>query len=394
MKKLLLPALLASSLLLATEYTYEVTPVIGYNIPEGNLNFDEQFLMGVELQYNTDTFIKPELSILYTDADYENSSESTDIFRVALNGVYEFDKVGSITPLAKLGLGYETIDKHYAENTDSLFADAGVGAKIPFTDAIALKLEAVYMLKNNNNRWDNNLAVLAGINFAFGEKTQHAKETREEPQEQPIDADDDNDGVANSKDKCPTTPQGDTVDAEGCTIVLDDDKDGVPNAQDKCPDTPAGTQVDAQGCTLFIDGDDDNDGVLNSMDKCLETPQGYAVDANGCEQVLNLHILFELGSYNVDAQSKINIENFATFLKNSPAYNVEIIGHTDNIGREASNKALSQKRAEAVRDMIVAHGVDATRIEAIGMGEESPVASNETPEGRAQNRRIEAILLK
>lgn len=394
MKKLLIPALLASSLLLATEYTYEVTPVIGYNIPEGNLHLDEQFLMGVELQYNTDTLIKPELSILYTDADYENSYVSTDIFRVALSGVYEFDKVGSITPLAKLGLGYETIDKHYAKNTDSLFADAGVGAKIPFTDAIALKLEALYMLKNNDNRWDNNLAVLAGINFAFGEKAQHAKETKEKPQEQPVDADDDNDGVPNSKDKCPTTPQGDVVDANGCTIVLDDDKDGVPNAQDKCPDTPHGTQVDANGCTLFIDGDDDNDGVLNSMDKCLETPQGYAVDANGCEQTLNLHILFELGSYNVDAQSKVNIEKFATFLKNSPAYNVEIIGHTDNIGQEAKNKSLSQKRAEVVRDMIIAHGVDATRIEATGMGEESPIASNETPEGRAQNRRIEAILLK
>jgi len=169
MKKLLLiPTLLFSGALMAQEYNYEITPVIGYNIAEGNLNLENQTLYGAEFQYNgCDTVLKPEISVLYTEADYENSLIDTDIYRFAINGVYEYDAIGIIKPLAKIGLGYETIDKHFADNTDSLFFNAGVGAKIHLIDNLSLKLEAVYMLKNNNIRWDNNLALLSGINFAF-----------------------------------------------------------------------------------------------------------------------------------------------------------------------------------------------------------------------------------
>ncbi|MDY0120813.1 MAG: OmpA family protein [Sulfurimonas sp.] len=393
MKKILIPALLASSLLLAQEYQYEVTPLIGYGIAEGNLDLDNQFLMGAELQYNTDTLIKPELSVLYTDADYENSSVSTDIFRIAINGVYEFDKVGSITPLAKAGLGYETIDKHYAKNTDSAFADMGVGAKIPFTDAIALKLEAVYMLKNNNNRWDNNLAMLAGINFSFGAKAQEEREV-EKTQEAPkiVDGDDDNDGVLNSQDKCPNTPENDKVDANGCTIVLDDDNDGVVNANDKCPSTPKGDQVDADGCSIVLD--DDNDGVTNAADECPNTPKGHNVDQNGCSTDLDLHIKFETASFNVDADSLKRVKEFASFLKDMPYFSVQIIGHTDSQGREDSNQKLSERRANVVKELIIQEGVEASKVSAIGMGESSPIATNDTAEGREQNRRIEAKLLR
>ncbi|PLY16311.1 MAG: cell envelope biogenesis protein OmpA, partial [Sulfurimonas sp.] len=196
-KLLLVPALLLSSVAIAQEYNYEITPVVGYNIAEGNLELENQTLYGAEVQYNGfDSLLKPELSVLYSDADYENSTISTDIYRIALNGVYEYDAISFIKPLAKIGFGYETIDNHLADNTDSIFLDMGVGAKVPFTDAIALKLEAVYMLKNNHSRMDSNLALLAGLNFAFGPKAQEvAAET--------VDGDDDNDGVLNSADKCP-----------------------------------------------------------------------------------------------------------------------------------------------------------------------------------------------
>lgn len=367
MKKLLLiPALLLSSSLMAQDYQYEITPVIGYNIAEGNLDLDDQFLVGAEFQYNgCDALLKPELSILYSDTDYENSTVSTDIYRIALNGVHEYDQIGTITPLTKIGVGYETIDRHLFENKDSIFFDLGVGAKIPFTDNIALKLEAVYMLKNNDNRWDNNLAMLAGINFAFGPKAQErvvepepAPEPEPIPEAQPVDGDDDNDGVLNSVDKCPTTP--------------------------------AGTKVDADGCK--IDGDDDNDGVLNSVDLCPTTPAGDVVDSDGCTKIVNLHINFENNSYSVDDASRVRVEKFANFLLARPEFNAEIIGHTNSIGRESANQTLSENRANAVRDMIISYGVSAERVTAVGKGESEPVASNGTPEGLAQNRRIEAKL--
>lgn len=94
--------------------------------------------------------------------------------------------------------------------------------------------------------------------------------------------DDDADGVSNAADLCPATPAGETVDANGCSDTqLDDDADGVNNATDTCPATPAGETVDANGCS-DTQLDDDADGVNNAIDQCLATPAGETVDANGC----------------------------------------------------------------------------------------------------------------
>ncbi|MDA7818087.1 OmpA family protein [Sulfurimonas sp.] len=357
MKRLLLIPAFLGTMAIAQEYKYEITPVIGYNIAEGNLNLENQSLIGVELQYNdVDSFLKPELSLLHTDADYENSPLSTDINRIAINGVHEYDTIGSLIPLTKVGVGYETMNRHLFENKESIFFDVGVGAKVPLTDAIALKLEAVYMLKNNDNRWDNNLAMLAGINFSFGKKAQAPA-----PVETAVDGDDDNDGVLNSLDQCPTTPAGTTVDASGCKVV---------------------------------DGDDDQDSVLNSIDECPTTPLGHVVNSKGCELIVNLNVNFENNSYEVDDASLVRIQKFAKFLVDFPNYNAQIVGHTNNIGRESSNQRLSENRASAVKDLIVKEGVEASRVSSAGKGESSPITTNDTPEGLAENRRIEATLTK
>ena len=391
MKKLLLiPALLSASLALATEYNYEITPVVGYDIAEGNLDLENQWLVGAEAQLNNvDSAIKPELSLLYTNTDYdEDEYGSTNIYRIALNGVYEFDKLGIVTPLAKAGIGYETLNRHYEDNYDSGFVDAGIGAKIPFSDNIALKMEAVYMLKNNNNRWDNNLALLAGLNIAFGAKAAEVVPVAAAV----VDGDDDNDGVLNSKDKCPKTPAGTKVDADGCTLILDSDNDGVNDTIDKCPNTPAGTKVDANGCKLDLDKD--KDGVLDSKDICPNTPLGEAVNSDGCPATVNLNINFENNSAKVDTASKALISTYATFLKKHTNYSAKIVGYTDSRGRASYNQKLSQKRADAVVNQLVADGVDAKQLSAEGMGENNPIADNSTAEGRAKNRRIEAELTR
>ncbi|WP_415397054.1 OmpA family protein [Sulfurimonas sp. CS5] len=428
MKKLLLiPALLLGSVAMATDYNYEITPLIGYNIAEGNIDLDDYATFGAEFQYNgLDSVIKPELSLSYSKADYNTkqlpSNADTDVWRFALNGVYEYEKVGSIIPLAKIGLGYESMNEgSYTASTgnaDSAFINAGVGAKIPFNDMIALKLEAVYMQKYNDSRNDNNLAVLAGLNIAFGSKAQKAAPVA------PVDGDDDKDGVLNSVDKCPTTPAGKRVNAQGCFIDGDDDKDGVLNSVDKCPTTPAGKRVNAQGC--FIDGDDDKDGVLNSVDKCLTTPAGKRVNAQGCfidgdddkDGVLNsidicpntpvgdavnsdgcplkitLNIQFENNSDVINQKSYGIIQKYANFLNNYNSYSTEIIGYTDSKGSESYNQKLSEKRANAVKNILLKKGVPADRVSSAGMGESNPIADNSTKEGRAQNRRIEAVLTK
>lgn len=345
-----------SSVLVA--HDYEITPVIGYNIAEGNINIKDQVLVGAEFQYNGfNAIASPELSVLYTNADYENGyTGSTNIYRVALNAVHEHDEIFGMIPIGKFGVGYESLSTSKSQNDNSPFVNIGVGAKVPFTDALALKLEAVHMIKHNDGRYDSNLALLAGLNYAFGGTPAKAA---------PVAA------VA-------------PVEEEVAPV-----KEAVPVEEEAVP------VQETAAVAVVVDGDDDNDGVLNSVDKCPNTPKEVTkVDAEGCIQEVNLHINFENASYSVDEQSHANIQRFVDFLKATPHYSAEIVGHTDSVGRESSNQKLSQNRANTVKDMIVQRGVSADRVSATGMGEANPIETNETAEGRAQNRRIEAKLTK
>ena len=366
MKSILLSALLLGSVAMASDYNYEVSPLIGYNFAEGNIDVDDYFTFGGELQYNGfDFLIKPEISLFYAKADYNIAAPSsdTDVLRVALNGVYEFDETASVIPFAKAGLGYENMGDAYkgqTGNTNSAYLDAGFGAKIPFTEQLALKLEAIYMLKDNDGTTDNNLAVLAGLTYSFGAKAQKAA---------PVAA-------------------AEVVDG-------DDDNDGIVNSQDNCIDTPADTKVDALGCALpLVDNDTDNDGVLNANDICPNTPLGEKVNTDGCPLVVNLHINFENNSATITQESENHMQKYADFLIQHTNYSAEIVGHTDSKGSATYNQKLSQKRAQAVVADLVARGVDAKQLSAKGEGEANPIASNDTKEGRQTNRRIEATLTK
>jgi len=266
------------------------------------------------------------------------------------------------------------------------------------------------------------------------------------PKGAPVDAqgcpkDSDGDGVADYLDKCPDTPKGAPVDAQGCP--KDSDGDGVADYLDKCPDTPKGAPVDAQGCPK----DSDGDGVADYLDKCPDTPKGAPVDATGClkdsdgdgltdwdetqiygtdpnradtdgggvsdglevkvagtdplnpaddkkeVKKLDLRVLFGPNSDVVDDSYIDEIAKVAAFMKEFPQVTTVIEGHTDSQGAEAYNQDLSQRRAQAVADILVSkHGIGASRLSAKGYGESRPVASNDTREGRAQNRRIQAVL--
>ena len=101
------------------------------------------------------------------------------------------------------------------------------------------------------------------------------------------------------------------------------------------------------------------------------------------------NLTFASGSSNIDGSSKVEVENLAKVLNAYSTIKVEIQGHTDNTGDAAKNKTLSQARADAVKAMLMNLGVSGDRISTKGYGSENPTASNDTPEGRKQNRRIE-----
>ena len=198
--------------------------------------------------------------------------------------------------------------------------------------------------------------------------------------------DGDGDGVVDALDKCPTTPAGRSVNAEGCE--LDGDGDGVVDALDKCPTTPAGRSVNAEGCEL----DGDGDGVLDSADQCPTTPAGDRVDSKGCSlpTVLNLKgVNFDNNKDTLRPDAAAILDDAVATLKRYPALKVEIAGHTDSANSDAYNLDLSQRRAKAVLDYFVGHGVEADRLSAKGYGEAEPIADNASADGRFKNRRVE-----
>lgn len=100
-------------------------------------------------------------------------------------------------------------------------------------------------------------------------------------------------------------------------------------------------------------------------------------------------ILFSSGSSSVTPSAQSNVRQISAILAKYPEDIITIMGHTDSTGSNTTNQSLSQSRAQAIQQIMVQNGVPGTRVSAIGMGEGSPIASNATSEGRAQNRRVE-----
>ena len=160
----------------------------------------------------------------------------------------------------------------------------------------------------------------------------------------------------------------------------DNDQDGVANPYDRCPDTPTGREVDTAGCPTG-----------RARTTPVPTPVTPAPEGPGeIARVMEFEgIRFASGSARILADSEPTLQQALAVLQANPTVRVEVSGHTDDRGRESTNTRLSQQRAEAVRDWLVEHGVDAARLTVRGYGPREPIAPNDTPEGRARNRRIE-----
>ena len=195
--------------------------------------------------------------------------------------------------------------------------------------------------------------------------------------------DTDGDGVADSEDECPNE-KGSRA-ARGCP---DRDGDGVPDKDDNCPDK-AGQFA---GCP-----DTDGDGLDDSKDKCPN--QAGLASNSGCpeikqeeKEILDLAmraIQFETARATLKVESFQILNQIADIMKRYPGYSLLIAGHTDSVGTSSSNLTLSEERAKACYDYLYAMGIDTSRMSYVGYGEDRPIASNSTREGRRLNRRTE-----
>jgi len=186
-----------------------------------------------------------------------------------------------------------------------------------------------------------------------------------------------------------------SVFVEKYTPPLDSDGDGVLDSLDKCPNTPPDPdiKIDAYGCPIL---DIDGDGILDNRDNCPDTPKQIEVDEYGCpvpikKVTITLLVEFDFDKDKVKFLFDEDIEKVANLLKAYPKTNAELEGHTDSIGTEEYNLKLSRKRAESVKKYLIdKSGIDASRISTLGYGESKPADTNQTDEGRQNNRRVVA----
>ncbi len=379
---------LSATLLLAdnSQYKYEFTPLIGGTIPEGNLDLANQFNYGGSFGFNLDKgklFDQVELGFLRSDkVYYDNSALSTHFNKYFVNLVKDY-KLNNKTSLYTLvGVGYEDMTNEQFDNESSGFFNYGIGLKYKIMKNLFLKGDVRHAIKFSHS--DNSVSFLAGIGIPFGEVAQP-----EPPKAAPAPKDSDGDGVIDSLDKCPNTPRGWSVDRDGCP--LDSDGDGVYDALDQCPNTPMGEKVDKKGCPL----DSDHDGVIDSLDKCPNTPMGVKVNKDGCPLEITLRLNFDTNKAVIKPEYAEKLKEYANYLmKMQNQYNIVVKGYTDSTGSADYNKKLSKMRAYAVRTRLIQLGVDPSKITAEGYGEEDPIASNATKEGRYQNRRVVIELQK
>ncbi|MBP6847101.1 MAG: DUF4215 domain-containing protein, partial [Kofleriaceae bacterium] len=246
------------------------------------------------------------------------------------------------------------------------------------------------------------------------------------------DPDNDGDGRADAADACPS--EGETVngfeDEDGCPDVGDGDQDGRRDDVDQCvaeAEDADGFQ-DEDGCP---DADNDGDGLADPRDRCPnevgpaenygcpdtdEDGDGvaYRVDVcpkqagtvgfDGCKTkprvtlrdgkvVIIEPVFFKSDKDQIDRRSFALLTNVASVLSDHTELTIQIEGHTDDQAAADYNKGLSQRRAEAVRQYLVDHGIAGDRLTAAGFGEERPVADNGTAAGRAKNRRVAFVVI-
>ncbi len=221
-----------------------------------------------------------------------------------------------------------------------------------------------------------------------------------------VETDADKDSVMNSLDKCPDTPIGMKVDKEGCPIIQmiivptiklkDLDEDGVADSLDKCPQTKKGEIVNSTGCSP-TQLDDDQDGVVNSLDKC-PTEKGTLTNY-GCPEISKTiekkvieianEINFVTNKADLLPSSLGKLNELILILIENPEFNIVISGHTDDVGSEEFNLALSEKRTQSVIDYLASKGIVKNRMLGLSFGESKLKVNESSEDARSVNRRVE-----
>ena len=400
-----------------------------YTPPMGELTGFKNITDGFELDYlrNLNPYLNAviplKVGVFNVPEDVDNHTFMGLDF-VVQGQLYKEEK--TIIPYAFAGLGSTITDF----NSVDFQIPMGLGINIRVGKAIVINAQAEYRMELSSNT--DNIHYGLGIGFMLG---------KDEPEEV-IPPDTDGDGISDREDECPQDPgtaefkgcpdsDGDgIIDKEdkcpteegpksndGCPI-LDIDGDGFLNDVDECPNTP-GTIAgcpDTDGDGIMDSEDDcpnaagearfngcpdsDGDGIIDIDDKCPDSPAPHSSD--GCpfiktedKAVLDYAlqaIQFETGKTVLKKESYPVLDQVIEVLQRYPDYRLEIIGHTDDVGRENNNLILSQKRAKSCYEYLISKGLSNERVGYGGSGEANPLVPNDSKDNRTINRRVEFLL--
>lgn len=326
-------------------------------------------------------------------------------------------------PYLGVGGGYTWVD-----NVGFGTANGILGVDFWVAENLALSAQSTYKHSFEDNYGATHFQHTVGLKFKFGGKDtdgdgiyDYEDECPETPGLEEFNGcpDTDGDGIEDRNDECPNTPglpefngcpdtDGDGIpdhlDACPNTAGLaeyngcpDTDGDGVPDNEDECP-TVAGPKEN-NGCPW---PDRDGDSVPDNVDECPDV--AGTVANNGCPEVSEAirkalssyakTILFDTGKSTIKSISAGVLNDIYGIMEEYPNARFLVEGHTDNTGSEGFNMTLSKSRASSVVDYLVEKGVDAGRLDSTGYGEQNPLDSNKTNEGRANNRRVEISHIK
>jgi len=352
-------------------YTLSMFSFLHANMPETEIGIN----IGVNSTRNEDgsKFENPRVGITYQDNHYVISPrvdleyvslkrERADaLIKASLNGVYEYENRTNFSPYVLAGVGYEKVAGETKNIIEShAFIQGGAGLRIDIKDGYKARVEGKFLQILGGEDEENEAIITAGLSIPLGytkpivkRRVVHRPIRVIKPIIKPIQV---------------VKP-----------IVIHE--------------APKILHSNNNECSIKISGADfDRDGVEDRLDQCPATPCNFSVDRYGCPIKATLKIHFATNSSEIREYSIIKVKEFADFLLKNRGSRVTIIGHTDSVGGAILNRKLSYRRANSVVLALIERGISPARVHAEGRGESDPIASNKTEEGKARNRRIEAVL--